>query len=159
MGGTILNIITVAIGSTLGLLVGNRLSAKIQESVITGLGLVTFFVGIDNTGKTGNIIIPLLSIVIGVIIGELLRIDRLLEGLADQTPQYPCALVQESPELVSADPVCVCSRFVRPGILRIDTYGKLGLGGTQINVIWCIKNTLIRSLLIKMQILEVEPIR
>ncbi len=82
MGGTILNIITVAVGSALGLLVGNRLSARIQESVITGLGLVTFFVGIDNTGKTGNIIIPLLSLVMGVIIGELLRIDRLLEGLA-----------------------------------------------------------------------------
>ena len=39
MGGTILNTITVLIGSTLGLLVGNRLSERIQESVITGLGL------------------------------------------------------------------------------------------------------------------------
>jgi uncharacterized membrane protein YqgA involved in biofilm formation len=82
VGGTLLNIFTVAVGSALGLLVGNRLSTRIQESVITGLGLVTFFVGIDNTSKTGNVIIPLLSIVIGVIIGELLRIDRALEALA-----------------------------------------------------------------------------
>lgn len=82
MGGTILNIITVAIGSTLGLLVGNRLPPKIQESVITGLGLVTLFVGISNTNQTGNVIIPLLSVVIGVIIGELLHIDEALERLA-----------------------------------------------------------------------------
>lgn len=79
MGGTILNAITVAIGTVLGLLIGHRLTEKIQESVVTGLGLVTIFVGFSNAGLTGNIIIPLLSIVLGAIIGELLRIDLLLE--------------------------------------------------------------------------------
>lgn len=79
MGGTILNVITVAIGSLLGLFIGNRLSQKIQESVVTGLGLVTMFVGISNAGKTGNVIIPLLSIAIGAIIGETLDIERYLE--------------------------------------------------------------------------------
>ena len=79
MGGTLINMITVAIGSALGLLIGNRLSARIQESVVTGLGLMTFFIGISNAGETGNPIIPLLSIVLGVIIGELLRLDLLLE--------------------------------------------------------------------------------
>jgi uncharacterized protein len=79
VGGTILNVITVAIGSLLGLLIGNRLSAKIQESVVTGLGLVTLYVGISNAGKTGNVIIPLLSIATGVIIGELLDIHAALE--------------------------------------------------------------------------------
>jgi uncharacterized membrane protein YqgA involved in biofilm formation len=71
--------ITVAFGSIIGMLVGNRLSQRIQESVVTGLGLVTIFVGISNAGKTGNIIIPLLSIAIGVIIGELLDIQGKLE--------------------------------------------------------------------------------
>ena len=79
MGGVILNMITVAIGSVIGLLVGNRLSQKIQESVVTGLGLVTMFVGISNAGKSGNIIIPVLSIAVGVIIGELLDIQTKLE--------------------------------------------------------------------------------
>jgi hypothetical protein len=71
--------ITVAIGSLLGLLIGDRLPEKIQHSVITALGLVTLVVGIGNAGGTGNIIIPLLSLVMGVIIGELLDIDRALE--------------------------------------------------------------------------------
>lgn len=79
MGGAILNMLAVAFGSVIGLLVGNRLSPKIQESVVTGLGLVTIFVGISNAGKTGNIIIPLLSIAIGVIIGEVLDIQGKLE--------------------------------------------------------------------------------
>lgn len=79
MGGTLLNMFTVAIGSIIGLLIGNRLPEKIQTSVVTGLGLVTIFVGISNSGKSGNIIIPLLSLVTGVIIGELLDIDGALQ--------------------------------------------------------------------------------
>lgn len=82
MGGTILNAITVALGSLIGLLVGNRLPPRIQESVVTGLGLMTFFLGLSNAAKTGNPIIPLLSIVIGVIVGELLNIDAKLQAFA-----------------------------------------------------------------------------
>ncbi len=82
MGGTLLNTLTVLIGSTLGLLVGNRLSQRIQESVVTALGLVTLYVGFSNAGETGNVILPLLSLVIGAIIGELLRLDRQLERFA-----------------------------------------------------------------------------
>jgi len=82
MGGTLLNIMTVLVGSTVGILVGNRLPARMRESVVTGLGLVTLFVGIANAGETGNVVIPLLSIATGAIVGELLRIDRQIERLA-----------------------------------------------------------------------------
>lgn len=71
--------ITVAIGSALGLFIGHRLPERVQQSVVTGLGLVTLVVGIQNAGLSGNIIIPLLSIATGAIIGELLRLDLGLE--------------------------------------------------------------------------------
>lgn len=80
MGGTLLNILTVFIGASLGMLIGNRLPERIQQSVVTGLGLITLVVGMQNAFTTGNVIIPLLATVIGVIIGELLRIDRALEN-------------------------------------------------------------------------------
>ncbi|MBN2470920.1 MAG: DUF554 domain-containing protein, partial [Anaerolineae bacterium] len=51
----------------------------IQQSVVTGLGLVTLTVGMDNALSTGNIIIPLLSVGSGVIVGELLGLDVRLE--------------------------------------------------------------------------------
>jgi uncharacterized membrane protein YqgA involved in biofilm formation len=82
LGGTILNIITVFIGSALGMLIGSRLNERMQESVVTGLGLITFIVGLQNAFTSGNLIIPLLATVLGVIIGELLRIDLALENLA-----------------------------------------------------------------------------
>lgn len=82
MWGTLLNAITVLIGSTLGLVIGGRLSPRIQDSVMTGLGLVTAYVGFSNAGATGNLIIPLVALISGVIVGELLALDARLEGFA-----------------------------------------------------------------------------
>ena len=81
MIGTILNAITVAIGSALGLLIGGRLPERIQSSVVTGLGLVTLVVGVQNAAQSGNIIIPLLSIAVGAILGELADLDARLKAL------------------------------------------------------------------------------
>jgi uncharacterized membrane protein YqgA involved in biofilm formation len=82
MNGTLLNIVAVALGSLVGLFVGNRLPKRMQESIITGLGLITLFVGMSNAFVTGNPIILLLATVIGVMIGELLQLDVALERLA-----------------------------------------------------------------------------
>jgi uncharacterized protein len=87
MGGMILNALAVFIGSGLGMLLGNRLSERVQQSVMTGLGLVTLVVAISNALTSKNIIIPLLAVVLGVIIGEALRIDVALERFADQLHQ------------------------------------------------------------------------
>ncbi len=81
MAGTLLNMLTVAIGSALGLLIGDRLPERIRQSVVAGLGLVTLLVGIQNANKTVNILIPLFSIAGGVIFGEMLQLDLKLEML------------------------------------------------------------------------------
>lgn len=94
MWGTILNTITVLVGSTTGLLIGNRLPQRFQESIIVGIGLLTLFVGFNNATKTGNELLPLLSLVIGAIIGELLRLDVQLERFAG----WLQARVQGAPE-------------------------------------------------------------
>lgn len=75
MVGTLLNIVTVIIGSLIGMTIGNRLSKQVQESIMTGLGLIVVVVALQNAFKTGNILIPLVSIVVGAIIGELIGIE------------------------------------------------------------------------------------
>ncbi|MCG8479987.1 MAG: DUF554 domain-containing protein [Spirochaetales bacterium] len=81
MGGTILNVAPGAVGSILGIVIGNRLSTRVRESIVTALGLITLFFGIQNAFQTGNPIVTLLSVVIGVLVGEWLRIDVGLEAL------------------------------------------------------------------------------
>jgi hypothetical protein len=103
MGGTLLNVFTVAIGSLLGMLIGDRLPERMRESVVTGLGLVTFTVGLGNAGSTGNIIIPLVSIAVGVIIGEALRMDLALERFAGWLQSRLAAATNATePEMLSA---------------------------------------------------------
>lgn len=63
-------------------MLGQRLNARLREAVVSGIGLITFAVGISNAGQTGNIIIPLISIVSGVVVGEMLDIDGRLRGFA-----------------------------------------------------------------------------
>src|SRR5260221_3556000 len=79
MLGTLINVVAVIVGSSIGLLIGNRLTENIRDSVMTCLGLVTMTIALQNAFKTGNIVIPLLSLVIGAIIGELLNLDSLLK--------------------------------------------------------------------------------
>jgi uncharacterized membrane protein YqgA involved in biofilm formation len=78
MTGTIINVIAIIVGSSIGLIIGHRLTARMQESVITGLGFVTLTIAMQNAFRSGNIVIPLLSIASGAIIGELLDIDGAL---------------------------------------------------------------------------------
>jgi uncharacterized membrane protein YqgA involved in biofilm formation len=70
MTGTILNIITVLIGGTIGLFFGSRLPDRIKHTVMAGLGLFTLAIGIQMFLETANPIIVLLSILFGGILGE-----------------------------------------------------------------------------------------
>lgn len=84
MTGTILNIIAVLIGGSVGALLGNRLPAKMQETVMQGLGLLVLVIGVGMASSTNNILIPMFSVLLGGILGELLRIDDGLNWLGAQ---------------------------------------------------------------------------
>ena len=94
MGGTILNVLTVALGSLLGLLIGNRLPERIQQSVVTGLGLVTLVVGIQNAGRSGNILadgrVDVITSVSGdlTVQGDTDRLKQVLLNLVDNAIKH-----------------------------------------------------------------------
>jgi uncharacterized membrane protein YqgA involved in biofilm formation len=75
MIGTLLNITTVLIGGTLGLLFGSRLPDQLRKTVIAGLGLFTLAYGIYNFLKTQNPLIVLGSLLIGALLGEWWKIE------------------------------------------------------------------------------------
>lgn len=86
MTGTLINIATVIVGSVLGLLFGSKLPERIRETVIAGLGLFTFAVGIrlfiDSTGVEGeNLLVPLISLLVGGILGEWWRVEERLRDI------------------------------------------------------------------------------
>lgn len=86
MIGTWINISTIIIGSVLGLFFGARLPERMRASVIVALGLFTFALGIDlflegvqSPGE--NPLIPLVSLLLGAILGEWWRLEERLNKL------------------------------------------------------------------------------
>ena len=81
MTGTILNIITVLIGSTLGILFGTRLPERLKNTVTNGLGLFTFAIGISMFLKSEESLIVLGGLLVGALLGEWWKIEEGLENL------------------------------------------------------------------------------
>jgi hypothetical protein len=77
--GTFLNIFTVLVGGSLGLVFGQRFSEKIRQTVLAVIGLFTMAIGIQMFLKTENPIAVLLSLVFGAILGEAIKIEATLE--------------------------------------------------------------------------------
>ena len=82
--GTIVNVIAVAIGSSIGLLVGARLPKKITTSVFNSMGLFTMFLGFYMALKGQNFLVMVFSLIVGTIIGEMMLLETKVEGLSDR---------------------------------------------------------------------------
>jgi uncharacterized protein len=81
MIGTLLNFGAILVGGGLGLLFGQKLNSRLKDTVIAGLGLFTLVYGITQFFKTENSLIVLGSILIGVLLGEWMRIEDGLQML------------------------------------------------------------------------------
>lgn len=81
MVGTLLNMLTVLVGGTIGLLVGARLPDRVRQTVIAGLGLFTAAIGFKMFLDSENSIIVLISLLVGGILGEWWRIEDGLRNL------------------------------------------------------------------------------
>ena len=91
--GTVVNVATVLLGAGLGVLLGNRLPARTRDVVTDALGLVTLLiaglsaVAVTNgdlaayAGTSWPMLVVLASLVLGGIVGSLLRLEARVEGL------------------------------------------------------------------------------
>jgi uncharacterized membrane protein YqgA involved in biofilm formation len=79
--GTLINVVTVLVGGTLGTFLGGRLPERMRETIMHGLGLMTLVIGIQLSFKTEDILIVLGSLLLGGIAGEWLRIEDRLDQL------------------------------------------------------------------------------
>jgi uncharacterized membrane protein YqgA involved in biofilm formation len=83
MKGTLVNTFTVLLGSSLGLLIGARFSEKIRTIVMHALGLSTLLIGFKMAFKTDDILLVIGSMVVGGIIGEIIKLEEGLESLGE----------------------------------------------------------------------------
>lgn len=79
--GTLINTATVVIGGGCGVFWGRRIPVRVKDLVVQTIGLVTIGLGLSDVLKTHNMVIPLVALVLGGIVGEMLRIEDGLQRL------------------------------------------------------------------------------
>ncbi len=77
------NMATVLVGSTIGILFRKAIKEKFISAVISALALVTILIGITSAIGTENILCIIIFMALGTLIGELIRIDDGIEGAGD----------------------------------------------------------------------------
>lgn len=83
MTGTLINVAAIILGSLIGLVAGNRIPEKMRQTLVSAMGLFTLAYGVFIFGQTQNMLIPLFALVVGTVIGELLKIEEGLNGLGE----------------------------------------------------------------------------
>lgn len=81
MEGTLVNAAAVVVGGGAGLLLGRRVPERVREVVMQGVGLATVVIGIQMALQVRNVLGLIVSLAIGAVVGELLRIEDALERL------------------------------------------------------------------------------
>lgn len=81
--GTIVNALAIVGGSILGLIFRGGIPEKYNKTVLQSIGLAVILIGIMNALKAEDILLLIFSLVIGSILGELLKIEDRLENLGN----------------------------------------------------------------------------
>ena len=83
MIATIINVILVLVGSTVGLLFKNLISDSLTSALTRALGLCVLGIGVSSLIGTQDMMCVIVCMVIGTAIGHAVDIERRLEGAGD----------------------------------------------------------------------------
>lgn len=81
--GVIVNAVAIIVFGIIGTLLGSKLDKKYSKIALEATSLSAMIIGISGALKSQNLIVLLLSMVIGGVIGEALQIDARLSSLGD----------------------------------------------------------------------------
>ncbi len=83
MIGVLFNCLTVIVGSLVGMTFSNIIPKRVTDSIMTGIGLCTLYIGFSGALKGENTLVLIFSIAFGAVVGTLLDIDGKINSLAE----------------------------------------------------------------------------
>ena len=81
MLGVFVNVFTVLLGGSIGLLCKRGIPKRLTDAVMLGIGLCTLYIGISGALVGENVLIVIAAMVLGAIVGTLLNIDGAINRL------------------------------------------------------------------------------
>ncbi len=146
--GTLINAITVLVASLAGVLIGSRISEELRKALINVLGIAVLLIGISMALETKNVLVPTFSLVLGTVIGEILGIERALEGFGNRVERRmgrgrfsegfvaatllycvgPMAILGPIQEGLTGDISILMAKSMLDGVASIALASALGIG-------------------------------
>ncbi len=83
MLGTIVNTLSIIVGSLIGLLLRGGIPERYSQTTMHAIGLAVVLIGLKTALETKAILVVILSLAVGSILGELLRIEDKLQQLGN----------------------------------------------------------------------------
>lgn len=109
MTGVLVNVATVILGSCIGLIFKKEISKKYSDAVMTGIGFCTVLIGIQGMLKGENVLVAIVSMVLGAIVGTAVDIDKRLNLAGD--------FLSKKLKKDNSDKVSVAEGFVTASLL------------------------------------------
>lgn len=81
MLGTVVNTVAILVGCFVGLFLKGGIPKRFNDGVMKALGLSVLYIGISGSMKCSETLLLIISLILGVIIGEALKIDEALNNL------------------------------------------------------------------------------
>lgn len=83
MMGTIVNVIAVIAGGSIGLLLNKKLPDRFVKIFFQVVGLFTLFLGFQMAFETSHVLHMIMALITGAVIGEALKLEQRMERLGD----------------------------------------------------------------------------
>ena len=81
--GTAINVVAVLVGGGIGTLAGAKLPERMRQTAMQAIGIIVLLVGVTNFLEFDNPLVPLVSVVLGLVVGELIGIEDALKRFGD----------------------------------------------------------------------------
>ena len=83
MIATVINVILILLGSILGLLFKNRISARFASGITFALGLCVLGIGVSSMIGTADTLCVIVCMVVGTLLGEAIDIERRMDSVGE----------------------------------------------------------------------------
>ena len=83
MIATVINVVLILLGSVLGLIFKNRISARFASGLTFALGLCVLGIGITSMISTADSLCVIVCMVVGTLLGEAINIEKRMDGVGE----------------------------------------------------------------------------
>ena len=83
MIATVINVVLIVLGSVLGLVFKNRISARFASGLTFALGLCVLGIGITSMIATADSLCVIVCMVVGTLLGEAINIEKRMDGVGE----------------------------------------------------------------------------